>query len=199
MIYLFVIPASPKDYLLWFIAGMVTAILFVLRFEYSTSHRYPGSSFVIGMLGILTWCGWQVAIPFGPYEAGSEHFVYGIIAAVSMVFAAYFLIQSFRHTMQDYGLAPYYGDGRADADDFRILKYDLNGGNEERVIDVLMQDARARDQMDRYDKLSMMRQSLYEKEMLANQDPSKKGDLYYQKYFFRKELEEILDKNVRRS
>ncbi|MEO6759255.1 MAG: hypothetical protein ABIO24_07350, partial [Saprospiraceae bacterium] len=114
-----------------------------------------------------------------------------------MVFTAFLLVQFFRRPMMDYGLAPYYGDGIADSNDLRRLKYDLYGGHEDRVVEKLMQDAMARNQMNRFEKLSNMRQDLHEKEIMASYDPNRKGDLYYQKYFLRKELEEILNHDVR--
>lgn len=81
--------------------------------------------------------------------------------------------------------------------ELRELRYDLYGGHEKEVANALLNDARDRDRMDRYEKLSRMTRHLSELELQAGFDPSKKTELFYERQHIRKQLEDMLLDDMR--
>ena len=200
MIYGTIIPEFPKPSIefIIFLFGFTLAFIYLLNHEKCTPHWQLQPSFLlITLLPLICCCCHLIE----PYEKSGEqdctHYMHGGMVALLLLFIANGFLYFLRHHSMDGYMAHYYKHGIVDARDLRMLKLDLHSGCVNQVIGILMWDARRNRQMNRYHDLYCLYKNMQEKERLANQDMHHRKLLPYQKHFFCKTLENMLDSDSR--
>ncbi len=191
-----VIP-DPKIYSLFILCGFALPLIFLSENERSIPQEpaSPALSFLLVIFHLYGSC--CISRPFEQNAQICEHFLHAGMLSLALFYTASLMHTGFRRLTRTGQLAYYHKNGILNAADLRLLKLYLYGGHEITVLGILMWDARMHGQMQRYYHLSHLRTCMQHKVWWAGQRLRDKKCLPYQKMSLCRELEEILDKDIR--